>query len=620
MRNKNITKVYDKNFELLAFLDNATNITYTTKMNELWIASFMMPSKDIKNKYLKAFNYVEIFEDGKRVELFRIMPSRLEVNEQGYVTYDCEHVLATLMDNILFGYHQIGNIGVYTPQVLRYIIDKQSTWKLGRCDFNRQFEYKWENENLLSALFSVPQPFLDKYIWTWDTTAIPFTLNLVLAESEPSCEIRYKKNMTGIIKESDPTNIVTRLYCLGYGEGDNQLNIKSVNNNIPYLQAEQSIINQWGIKESVFVDRRFENAEILKAQGQAILNELKNPYVSYEVGAIDLSKLTESSYDSFRAGKMVRVVDKEDDIEFDAYIVETSKTLYSPDVNIVIANKSRSIAGSISELQNRARINDTYAQGSTNMYAQSFSDNADNANPAVLKVYIPQEAVRINKLLLRYEIENFRAYSKAIEGGGATATSTQSGGGSATSTGSGGGSYGSTDSGGGEYKTTQSAKEDIDIKTYMYGSYPAVYVDQTETEDGHSHGIPDHTHRVSIYGHSHGFNAPSHKHDINIPAHSHNVSIPSHAHDINLPNHTHAIQFGIYQGSRADFCTLKIDGQLVNIIDKEVNIIPYLAKDNQGKITRGSWHTIEIIPNKLTRISASVFLQTFLNSRGAGDF
>lgn len=620
MRNKNITKVYDKNFELLAFLDNATNITYTTKMNELWIASFMMPSKDIKNKYLKAFNYVEIFEDGKRVELFRIMPSRLEVNEQGYVTYDCEHVLATLMDNILFGYHQIGNIGVYTPQVLRYIIDKQSTWKLGRCDFNRQFEYKWENENLLSALFSVPQPFLDKYIWTWDTTAMPFTLNLVLAESEPSCEIRYKKNMTGIVKESDPTNIVTRLYCLGYGEGDNQLNIKSVNNNVPYLQAEQSIINQWGIKESVFVDRRFENAEILKAQGQAILNELKNPYISYEVSAIDLSKLTESSYDSFRAGKMVHVVDKEDDIEFDAYIVETSKTLYSTDVNIVIANKSRSIAGSISELQNRARINDTYAQGSTNMYAQSFSDNADNANPAVLKVYIPQEAVRINKLLLRYEIENFRAYSKAIEGGGATATSTQSGGGSATSTGSGGGSYGSTDSGGGEYKTTQSAKEDIDIRTYMYGSYPPVYVDQTETEDGHSHGIPDHTHRVSIYGHSHGFNAPSHKHDINIPAHSHNVSIPSHAHDINLPNHTHAIQFGIYQGSRADFCTLKIDGQLVNITDKEVNIIPYLAKDSGGKITRGTWHTIEIIPNKLTRISASVFLQTFLNSRGAGDF
>lgn len=637
IKNKNITKVYDKNFELLAFLDNASNITYTTKMNELWIASFMMPSKDIKNKYLKAFNYVEIFENGKRIELFRIMPSRLEVNEQGYVTYECEHVIATLMDNILFGYHQIGNIGVYTPQVLRYIIDKQYTWKLGRCDFNRQFEYKWENENLLSALFSVPQPFLDKYIWTWDTTAMPFTLNLILAENEPSCEIRYKKNMTGIVKESDPTNIVTRLYCLGYGEGDNQLNIKSVNNNIPYLQAEQSIINQWGIKESVFVDRRFENAEILKAQGQAILNELKNPYISYEVGAIDLSKLTESSYDSFRAGKMVHVVDKEDEIEFDAYIVETSKTLYSPDVNIVIANKSRSIAGSISELQNRARINDTYAQGSTNMYAQSFSDNADNANPAVLRVFIPQEAVRINKLLLRYEIENFRAYSKAIEGGGAATSgpsskqTTMSGGGATSSP----SSRNTTESGGGT--TSESSSRNT---TESGGGDTSGIDGNYKSGGGHNHGISEgtqllkvgggsvtfvqsgeHTHRIYDHSHymDHTHTIRSHNHDMD---HTHNL--PEHTHDMDhehrMSPHTHAIQFGIYQGNRADFATLRIDGKVVNTTDREVNIIPHLAKDNQGKITRGSWHTIEIIPNKLTRISASVFLQTFLNSRGAGDF
>lgn len=627
---KNITKVYDKNFELLAILENANNITYTTKMNELWTASFTMPSKDEKNEYCKAFNYIEIFENGKRIELFRIMPSRLEVSEQGYITYDCEHVLATLMDSVMFGYHQIGNIGVYTPQVLRYIIDRQSTWKLGRCDYNRQFEYKWENENLLASLFSIPQPFLDKYIWTWDTTTMPFTINLVNAETEPSCEIRYKKNMTGIVKESDPTNIITRLYCLGYGEGDNQLNIKSVNNNIPYLEAEQGIINQWGIKESIWIDRRFESPDILKANGQAILNELKNPYVSYEVSAIDLSKLSESSYDSFRAGKMVHVVDKEDDIEFDAYIVETSKTLYSPDVNVVIANKSKNIAGSISELQNRARINDAYAQGSTNLMSQSFADNCDNANPAVLKVFVPTEAVRINKLILNYQIENFRAYSKAIEGGGETATSTNSGGGSATSTGSGGGAYDSTGNGGGQYSSTNSggsATQTSGVDRYV------------DDRGGHNHGISqgtqlmkvgggsvtwvqsgEHEHRVEIPSHSHSFSVPTHSHSINIQAHNHNVNIPSHAHDINIPNHKHNIEFGIYQGSRADYCTLKIDGQIVNITDKEVNIIPYLAKDNQGKITRGSWHTIEIIPNKLTRISASVFLQTFLNSRGAGDF
>ena len=35
-------------------------------------------------------------------ELYRIMPETLTVDESGSVAYQCEHVLATLIDNILF--------------------------------------------------------------------------------------------------------------------------------------------------------------------------------------------------------------------------------------------------------------------------------------------------------------------------------------------------------------------------------------------------------------------------------------------------------------------------------------------------------------------------------------
>lgn len=91
-------------------------------------------------------------------------------------TYQLEHVLATLVDDVLFRYHQIGNIGVYTDEVLEYILSHQEIqrWKLGQVDFDRQFEYKWENENLLAALFSVPKPFVDPYLFTWDTTRYPY--------------------------------------------------------------------------------------------------------------------------------------------------------------------------------------------------------------------------------------------------------------------------------------------------------------------------------------------------------------------------------------------------------------------------------------------------------------
>ena len=87
-----------------------------------------------------------------------------------------------------------------------------------------------------------------------------------------------------------------------------------------------------------------------------------------------------------------------------------------------------------------------------------------------------------------------------------------------------------------------------------------------------------------------------------------------------MPDHKHDIDYGIYEGSKARYCYLKVDGQMVYTKDTEVNLIPYLSKDDGGKIQRGTWHTVEIMPDTLTRINASLFIQLFTNSRGGGDY
>ena len=46
----------------------------------------------------------------------------------------------------------------------------------------------------------------------------------------------------------------------------------------------------------------------------------------------------------------------------------------------------------------------------------------------------------------------------------------------------------------------------------------------------------------------------------------------------------------------------------------------YLSKDDAGKIKRGTWHDIEIVPNKLTRIEANLTAQVFVQSVGGGDY
>ena len=671
----NIIRVYDRNMKKLAYLENAYDIGYELTLNELWYASFTLPADDIKNQYCQPFNYVEIYDGRERIELFRIMPSTLTRNTKGDIVYQCEHVLATLLDDVLFKYHQIGNIGVYTTQVIRYILDQQTEkrWQLGICEFNRQFEYKWENENLLAALFSVPQPFDEGYRWEFDTTGTVWRLHLKKLPAKFKADIVYKKNMVEIQKEVDPTSIVTRLYCLGYGEGDNQLGIESVNNGLPYLQASGASTT-WGIKSSILVDRRFENPETLKAYGQALLNELKNPYKSYSVKAVDLHRRDPNKYEKFFPGDIVRIIDKEDNIIEDLPIIKVSKSdiTGSPgDIEIEIANKNRDVAGSISDLQSRTRINEVYAQGATNQMIVPFADNADPQNPAIMRVYIPDTMVRINKCILNYQLEAFRAYSKAIAGGGGTVASTSaggattqtsssggggtttsssgggctttssSGGGGTTTSSSGGGGTTTSSSGGGTTSTTNmsNVQEVWDIGTAIGGHMmkPAGEPPHVHALDTHSHphkhnvNIPNHRHDITLPNHRHDITLPNHRHDITIPNHRHDITIPDHRHDITIPNHQHNVtipdhihelEFGIYQGTTADKVTIKVDGKPIPQTQpgQDIDIVKYLSTDSAGKINRNTWHTIEIIPDRMTRIVANVFMQIFTNSRGGGDY
>ena len=216
----------------------------------MWYFYFSLPYGDSKNEYCKPFYYVR--PDGG--ELYRIMPETLSVSESGGISYQCEHVLATLIDNVLFGYHVVGNLGVYTADVIRYILDHQlvKNWVLDECDFRNQFEYGWEQESLLSALFSVLSPLSSPMIVT-DTTVYPWRLSLkkLVTTGRPEMYVRRRYNMTSYTRGRDPQNIVTRLYPLGYGEGINQLNIKGVNDGVPYIQSPKEITDKYGIIENV---------------------------------------------------------------------------------------------------------------------------------------------------------------------------------------------------------------------------------------------------------------------------------------------------------------------------------------------------------------------------------
>lgn len=667
--------------EYTAILENAHKVSYEKIENQIGSIEFTMPLDDPKNEFLQEMLWVELTDnENEYIGLYRVMPSITQKDaSNNTITYTAQHALCTLMDTVLFGYHEIVNRT--TTEVINWLLAKQKTkhWVLKKCDFKRYFSYAFENENgLADPLFSIASPLDEDYVWEWNTQVYPFELSLVKPQMEPVARVQEGYNMQGFEIERDPNNLVNRVYPLGAGEGVNQLNIKSVNGGKEYVEDTESI-KKHGLIEYVWVDQRFTIAQNLKDNAIAMLKKWSQPIVSWTVSAADLIKLTEEplKIDKLRLGSVV-MINTNDFGSVNLRIKKESKAdvFGAPqDIELELGNLKDDINTTLSDLDRKQQINETYSQGATNILNYSYQDNCESAYPANIDFYLDDDVFHVNTVELTFKTKRYRGYTKAVKGGGGTTktssaggastqtstsgggstqTSTSGGGGTQTSSSGGGYASGSSTSTGGGSTQTSSANGTHGHKTFKFafnnpsgidqlarrayyaqGTSEVVVFETTGTSDlftntsadNHTHNVnvPNHSHNfnVSIPNHSHSVTTPNHSHNVSIPNHSHKVNIPNHTHQITLPDHSHPLEWGIYEASEsASSVDIVVDGKTLPVHETSkdrLNIVEYLKKDSSGKIQRGN-HTIQIKPNKLARIEAQVVCRVFIQSQLGGQF
>jgi hypothetical protein len=265
-------------------------------------------------------------------------------------------------------------------------------------------------------------------------------------------------------------------------------------------------------------------------------------------------------------------------------------------VNLELSRKIRDIGDATAEMRERQRINDVYAMGSSTIDSIPYNDNCDATHPAKILAFIHEDVRNVNDMLLTYDTEAFRAYGATTESGGSSTVTSSSGGSTTQST---------TSSSGGShdhilFKLKDSIPDDT-LSAHLYtakawaGGYIDVNLEAPQAD-------------VTTYSAS-----DAHTHDVSI-------SIPSHQHDVDLPSHSHSVKHGIYElGTLPTGVTVTVDGNEVTglgLNETNVNIVPYLSKDSSGRIERNKNHVIEITPNGLGRISATVVKKVFSQSRG----
>ena len=655
--------LYDLHRRKTAVLQNAFDITEMQELNQIYTLKFSLPSTDEKTAFVQPFHFARYGENG---ELYRIINTELSESETPVLTVTCEHVIATLCDDLMFGAFQYGGGTVKTADVINFLLGKQKTknWELAECDFVRRFEYNWEQENILNALYSIPKEFSKAYKWTFDTLSYPWKLSLKTINEtvHPEYYIRAKRNLLSSGTAQDFADICTRIYPLGYGEGVNQLGIKEINNGVPYLENTAGIA-QYGVKEKVLVDRRFENAESLKEYAQTMLDALSIPSMSRSFDVVDLYPLTSADIDLATVGDICKLT--MDDTT--AYITKTVRILDQPgNLQIDLSTKATDVASTVADLADRVRIESVYAQGATQLYQHSKDANATPSKGMIMSLYFPSEMKQINKVLIRLKLGKFRSYSQTTDAGGAsTRTSSESPGSTqttteqaktqsttesasstvgttqqntveTTSTESGGG-QGSTDTNSASVSvsgTTETKWYDADWSLHLTGdeqwlAIPFSMWDHSHSislsatgSHSHSFSIPSHSHRLSIPSHSHQVTIPAHKHSFTVPSHKHNVSIPKHSHTVTIPDHTHNIAAGIFESGNPKSFKIFVDGKQkasLTATSYDGDITTWLL-DARNQIPRDSWIDIEIRPNDLAYVQCSVFVQGFVQSRGGGNY
>lgn len=654
--------IYNLNQRKTAILRNPYQVSYEKPVNQIWSAGFYLPANDPARKKIEQLHFAEIKDtDGEYIGLFRIMNRTTTFNSTGkYIKYELSHVLSTLIDSAIEGYRQTGRAWT-TRRVIEWILSfqKVKNWQLGRCDFDRLFEYSFENQNgLADALFSITEPFSEDFMWSYDTTTYPWTINLIKPETKPVCRIREGWNLKDLSVEENPLKVVNKIYALGKGDGINNLNFKKINGGKNYVEDIQSQ-NDYGLIEYIWKDERFTNEESLLASATAMLEKFKRPIITWKTTVVDLTKSIPSkstikipSVDKLRSGQVVQLWTEMFGVVNLRIVNEKKSDMFGDpgSIDLEIGYIGETVATTLADLERKMEISKLSSVGATNKDTVTFAENCDENFSLKIKFYCEEELKRINKILLTYQTEKYRAYSKATKGGGAIVSGgTTAGGGayvSGSSTQSGGGTtVGSTSQSGGGSTQTSSANGSHRHLMFRMGtnaqaiSSGLVYT-AAQSSIGGSRGVvlssKDGDPPGDLYtaeaadNHSHTVNIPAHTHDfsVTVPAHSHqfNINIPNHTHNfkIDIPDHTHEIDYGIWEDSKTPSkVEVKIDNKVVTTLTgtsaDRFDIVEFLYNDD-GLVTRG-WHTIEIKPiGARARFVGQCTIYGFIGATDGGEF
>jgi phage minor structural protein len=367
---------------------------------------------------------VKIFDvrDDSVVFSGRVIPTKDGMSSEGNFNKEviCEGALAYLNDT----HTRRWNFTNQTPEeILTYILSQHNS----KVDVSRQISIGivqptqpitiYTNfETTLNAIITKVHNVLGGDMKVRETDGTLYLDYLTAQGANNGVEIRLGYNLKDIIREYDPTDIVTRVIPLGYGEGINQLDITSTNGDVEYLQSATAI-EQYGVIEGVPTNKDIQNAATLKIWGQTVLNEKRQPKLSYQQTALDLSVIAGHENEKYELGDTIRTIIDILNVDVYSRVIERERDLLNEPWNpkLTFSTRPSSLTDEIVQLKQRNLTLENAPQGNTYIDTFGYAENIDLTHPFQLPVWISPDIINVNRVRLHIDGQRYRAYEAGAD-------------------------------------------------------------------------------------------------------------------------------------------------------------------------------------------------------------
>lgn len=282
-------------------------------------------------------DFVEIYRKDKSLGIFRVASVGRE--SKGTQNINLSHGIVTLEDSVTPAETTVqGTLSAVVATLLGYQ-KGTARWAVGSVPNEGAYKLEVDRTNLLQAFCDLCKLAKD-YVFRYDQTTTPWKINAYPVATENLSECRLNRNTADPRMTIDESDLCTRVLAPQLDNG--------------YMDADT--ISTWGIVErDLGVADDIDAAEVKKYAAE-VLESRKNPAISVEIDAFELSDRTGDPIDRFEIGYRCRVAMADIGIS----VLETIEALYygdllaSPDIVIItLANKPRDVSKSLASLANQ---------------------------------------------------------------------------------------------------------------------------------------------------------------------------------------------------------------------------------------------------------------------------